>query len=105
MIFARYAPWRAERGRVVPGRRRRVRIAAVAQGPEVLELRRRYAERIRHAVKPFAGAVAPCGPTGSMARLRTQGEPENKSCREREGVGGLGSPATHPERRDTLKYG
>ena len=40
--------------RVVPGRRRRERAAAVAKGPVVPKPRRRYAERIRHAVKPFA---------------------------------------------------
>ena len=31
----RCAPWRAKRRRVVPGRRRRVRMVGVAKGPEV----------------------------------------------------------------------
>jgi hypothetical protein len=31
-LFLRCAPWRAERGRVVPGRRRRERVAGVAKG-------------------------------------------------------------------------
>jgi len=37
--------------------------------------RRQYAERIRHAVKPFVGAVVLGEPAGSRARERPQGEP------------------------------
>ena len=54
----RCAPWRAKRRRVVPGRRRRGRVAGVAKGRETRSRRRQHAERIRHAVKPFAKGVA-----------------------------------------------
>ena len=50
----RCRPWRAERGPVVPGRRRRGRVAEEAKGAIVPKPRRHYAERIRDAVKPFA---------------------------------------------------
>ena len=52
-IHPRCRPWRAKRRPVVPGRRRRERAAGGAQGPQVPEPWRRYAERIRHAVEPF----------------------------------------------------
>ncbi len=54
----RCAPRRAKRRRVVPGRRRRGRVAGVAKGRETRSRRRQHAERIRHAVKPFAQGVA-----------------------------------------------
>ena len=54
----RCAPRRAKRRRVVPGRRRRGRVAGVAKGRETRSQRRQHAERIRHAVKPFAQGVA-----------------------------------------------
>jgi transposase len=54
----RCAPRRAKRRRVVPGRRRRGRVAGVAKGRETRSQRRQHAKRIRHAVKPFAKGVA-----------------------------------------------
>ena len=50
---ARCAPGRAKRRRVVRGRRRRGRVAAVAKGRETRSQRRQHAKRIRHAVKPY----------------------------------------------------
>ncbi len=55
----RCRPWRAKRRPVVPGRRRRERNAGRAQGPQVPEPWRRYAERMRHAVEPFVVGMAP----------------------------------------------
>ena len=76
--FARCAPGRAKRRRVVPGSRGRVRVRPQWRRGVAPKPRRQYAKRIRHAVKPFVGAVVPGGPTGSRARLRPQGEPGHK---------------------------
>ena len=48
----RCAPWRAKRRRVVPGRRRRGRVAGVAKGRETRSRRRQHAERIRTRSAP-----------------------------------------------------
>jgi hypothetical protein len=77
----------------VPGSRRRERIAEVAQGPWTRSQRRRYAERIRHGVKPFVvGSLrSPSSPLWGASSWRSsgpeRGEPGPKVVAERSHFG------------------
>ena len=101
----RCRPWRAKRRPVVPGRRRRGRLAGVAEGrsPEAAEAR---CKRIRYAVKPFDGGpwrspTAPLGARRDGAVARSGANRGTRVVAERKAKGGLGSPVSHPEHGDT----
>jgi hypothetical protein len=61
--------------RAVPGRRRRGRGAAAAQGPRVPERAEVLCKRIRDAVEPFVGAVAERFPTRKYVAAVDAGRP------------------------------
>lgn len=66
-------------------------MAAVAKGPLGPEAAQGICKRIRHAVKPFVGAVASASPDGGSAkRLRTQGGRCPKVVAASEGERGTG---------------
>ena len=68
--------------RVVPGRRRRVRGAVVAQGPQVPERAKGVCKRIRYAVEPFVGAVVAGFPTRKSGAGADAGRPgHRRTCR------------------------
>ncbi len=101
----RCRPWRAKRRPVVPGRRRRGRLAGVAEGrsPEAAEAR---CKRIRYAVKPFdvgpwRSPTAPLGARRDVAVARSGANRGTRVVAEHKAKGGLGSPVSHPEHGDT----
>ena len=68
--------------RVVPGRRRRVRGAVAAQGPQVPERAKGLCTRIRYAVEPFVGAVVRGFPTRKSGAGADAGRPgHRRTCR------------------------
>ena len=103
--LSRCRPWRAKRRPVVPGRRRRGRLAGVAEGrsPEAAEAR---CKRIRYAVKPFdvgpwRSPTAPMGARRDVAVARSGANRGTMVVAERKAKGGLGRPVSHPEHGDT----
>jgi len=105
VFLIRCRPWRAKRRPVVPGRRRRGRLAGVADGrsPEAAEAR---CKRIRYAVKPFDGGpwrspTAPLGARRDGAVARSGANRGTRVVAERKAKGGLGRPVSHPEHGDT----
>ena len=103
--FDRCRPWKAKRRPVVPGRRRRGRLAGVAEGrsPAAAEAR---CKRIRSAVKPFDGGpwrspTAPLGARRDGAVARSGANRGPRVVAARKAKGGLGRPVSHPEHGDT----
>ena len=93
VFLIRCRPWRAKRRPVVPGRRRRGRLAGVAEGrsPEAAEAR---CKRIRYAVKPFDGGpwrspTAPLGARRDVAVARSGANRGTRVVAERKAKGGL----------------
>ena len=79
--------------RVVPGRRRRVRGAVAAQGPQVPERAKSLCTRIRYAVEPFVGAVVRGFPTRKSGAGADAGRPgHRRTCRHFPSPGGTGCP-------------
>ncbi len=79
--------------RVVPGRRRRVRGAGAAQGPQVPERAKGLCKRIRYAVEPFVGAVVRGFPTRKSGAGADAGRPgHRRTCRHFPSPGGTGCP-------------
>ena len=92
----RCAPRRAERRRVVRGSRRRERVAGVASGPWTRSQRRRYAERMRHGLKPSQGRcaaqAAPSGRACGAAAARSGANRGQEAVAERSHFGDLEVP-------------
>ena len=93
---SRCRPWKAKRRPVVPGRRRRGRLAGVAEGrsPAAAEAR---CKRIRSAVKPFDGGpwrspTAPLGARRDGAVARSGANRGTRVVAERKAKGGLDVP-------------
>jgi len=100
----RCAPWRAKRGRVVPGRRRRKRMAgvgvgAVGPGADVGHMHAHPTRRRAICGSGAKPASSTCDDVGVAPR--TQGEPGHNSCRRAQSFWGLGRPKMYHEHGDT----
>ena len=85
--------------RVVRGRRRRVRMAAVAKGPKVPEASGGHMQSASDTPSSHLWALWRCALCSAVA---TAGRPRHKRVvAERKAKGGLGRPVSHPEHGDT----